>query len=268
MTYARAEALIQSEIFTDTIDRVDLLVGIVSNKRTSDVQIPLVKAYEGLKQTYPELVSAIAFCDSSHKTVLRESFLSAPCPIPRIYQATEMGHERKINSLFNLMHLAKRLQAKVVVALDGDLTSVKRTWIGRLADPILSGTADYTAPFYHSLKYDTPVTNIFGYPLFRALFGRRLRQPFFADRAFSRELNDYFLTNQKWPLDMPYAATEMTLAVLTINKKGRICQSFMATPRLSWQTSDLDIDTGVVFQEVAASLFTVAECFQDVWVSS
>jgi hypothetical protein len=165
------------------------------------------------------------------------------------------------------MNLAQRLKPKVIVALDGDLTSVKRTWIERLAQPIISGNADYTSPFSHSLKYDTPVSNVFGYPLFRALFGRRLRQPFFTDRAFSLELNDYFLANQNWPTDLPYAATEMTLAILAIKKKARICQSFMATPRLSWQNKPLDLSTGRAFAQVAQALFSLAETFPEVWLN-
>ncbi|MDR0620579.1 MAG: hypothetical protein LBJ61_01670 [Deltaproteobacteria bacterium] len=265
MTAVQAEALVQTEIFTDQIDRVDLLVGIVSNINTGNVEIPLVKAHEGLGLTYPNLSSAIAFCDSSQKPELKETFLGTPCPVPRIYQATEPGHPRKINSLFNLMRLAQRLRPKAIIALDGDLPSVKRTWIGRLAQPILCGSADYTSPFYHSLKYDTPVTNIFGYPLFRTLFGRRLRQPFHTDRAFSLELNEFFLSNENWPTDLPYASVEMTLSILAIMNKAKICQSFMATPRLSWQNRALDLTTGRAFRQIAKSLFALADTFQDVW---
>ncbi|MDR2367786.1 MAG: hypothetical protein LBF58_06720 [Deltaproteobacteria bacterium] len=267
MTVARAEALIQSEIFTDSLDRVDILVGIVSNKRTTDVKIPLVKSHEGLSQTYPQLTSAIAFFDSSLRPELKDIFLGTPCPVPRIYQATGPDHPRKIHSLFNLMRLAQRLRPKVIIALDGDLTSVKRTWIGRLAQPILTGNADYTSPFYHSLKYDTPVTNTFGYPMFRALFGRRLRQPFYTDRAFSLELNDHFLANHGWRQDLPYPSAEMTMSILAIMKKAKICQSFMATPRLSWQNQPLDLITGENFAKVAKSIFTLVGSFQDVWLN-
>jgi hypothetical protein len=267
MTKARNEAFIQSEIFSDSVDRADILIGIVSDARTADIQIPLVKSYEGLIQDYPGLSSAIAFCDSTRKEGLKDQFLGAPCPVPRIYQATESGHEKKITSLFNLMHLARRLKAKVVIALDGDLTSVKRTWISRLAQPIIAGNADYTAPFYHSLTFDTPVTNIFGYPMFRALFGRRIRQPFLTDRAFSGELNEHYLANRDWPLDLPYSATEMTLTILSITKKARICQSYMATPRLSWQSTPLDAGTGHQFRKVALSLFSLTDLFKDVWLN-
>jgi hypothetical protein len=142
MTVAKAEALIKTEIFTDQLDQVDILVGIVSNNLTNNVNIPLVKSYEGLELTYPQLSSVIAFLDSSQKPELKEAFLGAPCPVPRIYQATADGYPKKIYSFFNLMRLAQRLKPKVIIALDGDLASAKRTWISRLAQPILSGNAD------------------------------------------------------------------------------------------------------------------------------
>ncbi|MDR0354218.1 MAG: hypothetical protein LBJ64_00540 [Deltaproteobacteria bacterium] len=265
MTYSRAEASIETEIFTDPVDNLDVLVGLVSDGDTTDVHLPLTKAYEGLNLTYPRQNTAVACCDSSRLGDLRNSFLDSSCPLPRIYVSADHGRSAKINSLFNLMHLAKRLKAKVVVVLDADLQSVKRTWIGRLAEPICSGQADFTSPLYHSLKFDIPVTSIFGYPMFRAIFGRRLRQPFYTDRAFSQKLNERFLAYKNWPVDLSYQATELTMAVLAIADGGRFCQSFMAAPRMYWQNCQIGAETGLVFQDAAAAVFSAAENFPEVW---
>ncbi|MDR1050031.1 MAG: hypothetical protein LBP95_02930 [Deltaproteobacteria bacterium] len=265
MTYARPEARIGQEIITESADGLDVLVGIVADPQTGDVLYPLTKAHEGLALACPGQKTAVALCACSEGGRLREDFLAAPCPAPRIYQAAAPGAGSKVQNLFNLMFLAKRTGARAVIVLDADLPSVKRTWIARLAAPILSGQADYTAPFYHSLNFDTPVTNLYGYPMFRAVFGRRLRQPFYTDRAFSKELNDYFLSYEKWPTELPYAAAELTMAVLTVGRGARICQSFLATPRVHWQNSPLGLNAGADFRDIAGCLLPVVADFFGLW---
>ncbi|MDR1487698.1 MAG: hypothetical protein LBT62_06905 [Deltaproteobacteria bacterium] len=228
--------------------------------------MPLVKSYEGLTQTYPNHKGLIVCCDANSSDDTKDVFLNSPSPIPRVYLSTPPGDNLKIHCLFNLLHFAKRLKAKAIVALDGDLASVKRTWIGRLAEPILSGNASLTVPFYHALKFDTPVTNLLAYPLFRALFGRRLRFPFDTDRAFSWELNDLFLSYDRWPESENYQAAEMTMNLLAIANKARICQSFMATPRVNWQNRPVDPSMCAFFQHITGTFFDFVEAYPELWL--
>jgi hypothetical protein len=265
MTYSKAEALILSEISTDDVDRADILVGLTVDSHTADVRVPVTKACEGLRLSYPELSAAIALCDASGGETLKRAFFELDCPVPRMWLAGQTGETGKTRSFFNLLSLASRLKPRVVISLTADLASVKRTWISRLAQPVLAGQADYTAPFYHSLNFDIPVTSLFGYPLFRSIFGRRLRQPFYTDRAFSLELAERFLRDVSWPADLPFAASELNMAARTIDMGARICQSFMATPRLRWQNAPLGVCAGKDFLEVAFCLFTAVENTPDVW---
>ena len=248
------------------VDRVDLLVGLMARGGDDRIELPLVKAYEGLTQTYPELGSVVAYCGSDSYAASRKTFQELPSPVPKIWLGTAEGDLDRRHSLVNLMALAKRLQAKVILSVDADLSTVKRTWIGRLAEPIVKGQASLVAPFYHSLKFDTPVTNLLAYPLFRALFGRRLRQPFRADRAFSAELNEIFLAHEGWPEDRPWPMTEMTAALVAIKHGARICQSFMANPRVGPTLPPLDPESGRLFVDVCGPLFELVESHPDMWL--
>jgi hypothetical protein len=250
------------------VDRVDLLVGLLARGGDDRIELPLVKAHEGLTQTYPELESAVAYCGSESLGPSRKAFLELPSPVPKIFLGTAADDLDRRHSLVNLMRLARRLKARAVVAIDANLSTVKRTWIGRLAEPILKGRAALVAPFYHSLKFDTPVTNLLGYPLFRALFGRRIRRPFQADRAFSAELNDLLLDYGGWTDGRPWAMTEMTCSLVAIANGARICQSFMANPRIGPTIQPLDLKSGDLFAEVAGSLFEMIGLHPDLWLKA
>jgi hypothetical protein len=266
MNDSKAEACIDTVISTEKVEQADIVVGLFSYNSGDLIKLPLTKSYEGLTQTYPNLKGTIVCCDASSQDNTKEVFLSSLSPVPKVYLSTPPGDNSKLHCLFNLMHFAKSLKAKVIVALDGDLASVKRTWINRLSEPILSGNCSLTIPFYHSLKFDTPVTNLLAYPLFRALFGRRIRQPFDTDRAFSGELNESFLAFNRWPAAGTYQAAEMTMDLLAVAKGARICQSFMAAPRMNWQNRPLDLSTGIFFQQVTGSIFDLMEKFPELWL--
>ena len=52
--------------------------------------------------------------------------------------------------------------------------------------PILKGGYDFVAPLYARYKYDGTITNTVTYPLTRALYGHRIRQPIGGDFGVSR----------------------------------------------------------------------------------
>jgi hypothetical protein len=229
------------------------------------VALPLTKSFEGLKQTYPGLAGVVAYCAPEDYAAPRKAFLDLPSPATKVFLGAPAGPGARVLSLLNLMAYAKRVEAKCVLTIDANLATVKRTWIGRLAEPVLSGQAALTAPFYHSLKFDTPVTTLFAYPLFRALFGRRLRQPFRCDRAFSAGLNELLLAHDGWRPDGPYAMAEMTTSLVAIANGAKICQAFMGNPRVGAVMPPLDPTAASLFIEAAGSLFELVSLYPDLW---
>ena len=58
------------------------------------------------------------------------------------------------------------------------------------------------APLYHRHKFDGTITNGIVYPLTRALYGRRIRQPIGGDFGFSGELARVYLAKPVWGTDV------------------------------------------------------------------
>ena len=87
-------------------------------------------------------------------------------------------------------------------AVDSDLRSINPGWVGKLLGPIVRGEADYVAPLYLRDKHDGTITNTIAYPLARALYGLRVRQPIGGEFGFSASLARAFLEEADWSSDV------------------------------------------------------------------
>ena len=91
-------------------------------------------------------------------------------------------------ALRTIFEIADALEVQALVVVDSDLRSIVPEWIELLAGPILKGGYDFVAPLYARYKYDGTITNTVTYPLTRALYGHRIRQPIGGDFGVSGDL--------------------------------------------------------------------------------
>src|SRR6266576_2262360 len=85
------------------------------------------------------------------------------------------------------------LGARACAVVDSDLRSITPQWIGRLLTPITRGDVDYVTPLYARHKHDGTITNSVAYPLTRALYGLRVRQPIGGEFGLGADLASAFL---------------------------------------------------------------------------
>ena len=101
----------------------------------------------------------------------------------RYIMSTPPGVRGKGNNFQNLFRKVVELGAEAVVVVDADLKSITPQWIKHLGEPLFNEFG-YVAPLYVRHKYDGTITNSIAYPLTRALYGRRVRQPIGGDFGF------------------------------------------------------------------------------------
>ena len=89
------------------------------------------------------------------------------------------------------------LSAKAVIVVDADLRSITPLWIRNLGEPLFD-EYHFVSPLYVRHKYDGMITNNVAYPLTRALYGRRVRQPIGGDYGFSGELARIYAEGDAW----------------------------------------------------------------------
>ncbi|HET9598929.1 MAG TPA: hypothetical protein VFP65_25375 [Anaeromyxobacteraceae bacterium] len=130
----------------------------------------------------------------------------------------------------------------------------------RLLAPVLEEGFDLVCPCYASHRYEGVVTTGLVYPLTRALFGRRLRQPVADELAASRRLAEHLL-GEGWESD-PHAGGRLWLVTGALSAEYQVCQAWLGArpPRV-----EAGADLAVALARVVGLLFHEMRLHAPAW---
>ena len=196
------------------IGAADVLVGIPSYNNARTIGHVVRAAAAGLAKYFPDQRAVIvnsdggssdgtphvvaAADDTSPETILVRHPVSVVHKIVTPYY----GVPGKGSAFRTIFEIAQRLGARACVVVDSDLRSITPEWFELLLGPVLHDGFDYVSPLYSRHKYDGTITNAIVYPLVRALYGARIRQPIGGDFGFSGALAAHFLEHDVWDTDV------------------------------------------------------------------
>jgi hypothetical protein len=197
----------------------DIMVGIPSFKNAATIGHVTRAAQAGLVQYFPDskpvLVNADAGSPDGTGRVVVET--QPPDYVERILLVRPRNRLQRMSltypevdgvggkgaALRTIFQIADALGVEALVVVDSDLRSIVPEWIELLAGPILKGGFDYVTPQYQRYKYDGTITNTVTYPLTRALYGLRIRQPIGGDFGVSGDLVKHYLEQDDWTPEDP-----------------------------------------------------------------
>jgi len=253
----------ENEVNPEKIKKAEMVVCIPSYKEADSISYPVTQADKGLDQYFKENDSVIINCDNNSPDNTKQVFLDTPTKAPKIYLSTDPGVKGKGNNFRNLFKKVVDLGAKAVVVVDADLKSITPEWIKHLGEPLFEGFS-YVAPLYIRHKYDGTITNGIAYPMTRALYGRRVRQPIGGDFGFAGELSNVYLKSRTWDRAVANFGIDVWMTTLAINQKVQICQAFMGRPKIH-RTKDPGGDLGPMFRQVVGTIFAMMKEFESFW---
>jgi glycosyltransferase involved in cell wall biosynthesis len=253
----------QAEINPDNIEKAELVVCIPSYKEADSISYPTTQADKGLRKYFGDKTAVIINCDNNSPDNTGRAFLETPTQTPKIYLSTPPGVKGKGNNFRNLFEKVVNTKAKAVVVVDADLKSITPEWIKHLGEPLFEGFS-YVAPLYVRHKYDGTITNGIAYPMTRALYGRRVRQPIGGDFGFSGKLAGVYLQSGVWDEAVANFGIDIWMTTLAINQRVQICQSFMGRPKIH-RTKDPGAHLGPMFRQVVGTMFSMMKEFDTFW---
>jgi hypothetical protein len=261
----------------ERIGQADVLVGVPSfnNARTVGHVVRAVSA--GLAKYYPELSCVLVNSDggSSDGTpdaVLRTDTGQYPTllldhrhrPLHRVTTGY-VGVPGKGSAFRTIFRVAEQVSAKALALVDSDLRSITPEWIELLIEPVLRHGMDFVAPLYARHKYDGTITNGIVYPLTRALYGRRVRQPIGGDFGISGALASQLLrTPEAWETDVARYGIDVWMTTRAVAEGFKVCQSFLGAK--IHDTKDPGADLTAMFTQVVGTVFDLADRYHAVWV--
>lgn len=255
----------EKEVNPEKITQAEMVVCIPSYNEADSIAFPTKQASLGLAKYFSGKSAVIINCDNNSPDNTKQAFLNTPTDIPKMYLSTPPGLKGKGNNFKNLFEKVVELQAKAVVVVDADLKSITPEWIRHLGEPLFNDFT-YVAPLYVRHKYDGTITNGIAYPLSRALYGRRVRQPIGGDFGFCGELAKTYLESEIWDEAVANFGIDIWMTTLALAQGAQTCQSFMGRPKIH-RPKDPAASLGPMFREVVGTIFAMMKHFDKFWLN-
>lgn len=259
----------------DEIKQADILVGIPSynNARTISHVVKAVQA--GFAKYFPDRKCVLVNSDGGSTDGTMDIVQNTTV---EDYQSVLLSH--KVSPFFKLttpyhgipgkgsafrtiFEIANALDAKACAVVDSDLRSITPEWVELLLKPVIDNDFDYVAPLYHRHKYDGTITNSIVYPLTRALYGKRIRQPIGGDFGFSGRLAKFYLTKDVWETDVARFGIDIWMTTTAIANDFRVCQSFLGAK--IHDAKDPGADLSAMLYQVVSATFELMDTYFDAW---
>jgi glycosyltransferase involved in cell wall biosynthesis len=271
----------KSEILTADLQKklkelkeTDILVGIPSfnNARTIGHVVRAVEA--GLSKYFSNYKTILVNSDGGSTDgtmeVVRQASIDPDAILldqkPERFHKIAMpysGIPGKGSAFRTVFEIAKDLNAKACAVVDSDLRSITPEWIELLIKPVLEEEYDYVAPYYHRHKYDGTITNTIVYPMTRALYGKRIRQPIGGDFGFSGKLAAFYLTKDVWDTDVARFGIDIWMTTTAVANAFKVCQAFLGAK--IHDAKDPGADLSAMLYQVVSAVFDLMEEYAPVW---
>ncbi|MFH1336481.1 MAG: glycosyltransferase [Candidatus Zixiibacteriota bacterium] len=254
---------------------VDILVGIPSYNNSPTIPHVVRAVSAGLAKYFPKYHTLLVNSDGGSTDGTQElvkqttlddlDVLLMEHPLYPIHKIITpyQGIPGKGSAFRTIFSIASALDAKACAVVDSDLRSITPEWIELLIEPILFHGYDFVAPYYKRHKYDGTITNSIVYPLTRALYGKRIRQPIGGDFGFSGRLAQHYFNKKVYDSDIARFGIDIWMTTTAMADDFKVCQSFLGAK--IHQAKDPGADLSEMLVQVVGSVFFLMEEYYPVW---
>ena len=257
------------------------MVGIPSFKNAATIGYVVRAAQAGLVQYFPDLKPVLVNSDAGSPDGTGRVVIETEPPdyIEQILLVRPTNKLDRVSltypeidgvggkgaALRTIFEIAAALEVQALVVVDSDLRSIIPEWIELLAGPILKGGYDYVAPLYARYKYDGTITNTVTYPLTRALYGHRIRQPIGGDFGVSGDLVRHYLELDDWSEDISKFGIDIWMTTSALTGGFAVCQARLGAK--IHDPKDPGSDLGPMFRQVVGTILRLAATHPDHWLA-
>jgi hypothetical protein len=261
------------------LERADIMVGIPSFKNAATIGYVVRAAQAGLVQYFPDLRPVVVNSDAGSPDGTQRVVVDTEPPdyIERILLVRPVNKLSRVSltypeidgvggkgaALRTIFEIAAALEVQALVVVDSDLRSIVPEWIELLAGPIIKGGYDFVAPLYARHKHDGTITNTVTYPLTRALYGLRIRQPIGGDFGVSGDLVRQYLKSPGWTDEVSRFGIDIWMTTEAVTGGYAVCQTRLGAK--VHDPKDPGADLGPMFRQVVTTILRTAVRNADRW---
>ena len=263
------------------LERADIMVGIPSFKNAATIGYVVRAAQAGLVQYFPDLRPVVVNSDAGSPDGTGRVVIDTEPPdyVEKILLVRSSNKLNRVSltypeidgtggkgaALRTIFEMAAELEVQALVVVDSDLRSIGPEWIELLAGPILKGGYDFVAPLYARHKHDGTITNSVTYPLTRALYGHRIRQPIGGDFGVSSDLVKHYLATDDWTSEVSKFGIDIWMTTHAVTGGFAVCQARLGAK--VHDPKDPGADLGPMFRQVVSTILRLAVANAPRWRS-
>ena len=256
------------------VGEVDIVVGLPTHNNANTIapvlqaiqagilkcfpreRVVIINADGGSRDGTPELITGASIDDVSHAYKLHA--LRTLHAISTQYGPTPANGP----ALRTILASADLLRAKACAVVAPEASTIDPEWIARLVRPIYQENFDLVAPVYQRHKFEGLLLKQLVYPMMRAIYGWKIREPFASEYAFSGRLGSEFLAQNHWEDDARRAGPEICLTISALTGKFRTCQTFLGAKTTADRGS---ADLVAALRQTVGALFSSLEPNFAIW---
>lgn len=250
----------------------DVVVALTSYNDVRTIAAVTRAVVEGLSRYFGSSATRIVLADARSNDGTREAardaagpaaLVDVDCQVPAAFvEMPYHGYPGRAAALRAILQTVRRLGAGACAFLDAGLDEASPEWIERLIAPVVSGGFDYVSPLYARRVNDGAITKGIVYPMFRALYGTRLRQPAAGEFGCSARLVAHLLHQDFWDLEPAQVGIDLWLASAAVCDGFKCCEAPIGVRTAS---HDKPPDLSTTLAQIVGALFTDLERRVDVW---
>ena len=268
------ESILTDEFLRQLINvgEADILVGVPTYNNAATVGQVVQTIRAGLLKYFPRERAVIVNADGGSRdqtpdlvrgASINDAQVSSDIHALRTLHcisAEYPGEPATSTALRTILASADLLRASACAVVSPESTTIEPDWIERLLRPVYQGKFDFVTPLYRRHKFDGLLIRNLVYPMTRAFYGKRVKEPYASEFAFSGQLGSHFLGQEIWVHEAGRTGTEISFTIAAIAGGFRLAQTFLGTkPHLDARSADL---VAAMRQTVGALFWSLEPNFQ------
>jgi glucosylglycerate synthase len=167
-------------------------------------------------------------------------------------------------ALRTILSSSDLLRAKACAVVSPATSSASPEWVANLLRPAFRDSFDFVAPLYSRHKFQGLLARNLLYPMTRALFGRRIRELYSDEWAFSNRLGNYCLNEDVWHEEPVRSRPEAWMGISALTSDFRSCQVYLGEKPPPPDGAGPDLVE--VLRQTVGNLFWLLETHEQAWM--
>lgn len=257
------------------VGQVDILVGVPTLNNAATIQNVVKTIHVGLAKHFPRERTVIVITDGGSDDGTMDLVRSAPMADEELRGSTTLRTTHRVSSPHAgipgratgeriLFAAADLLQARAVVLVDPDLTSLTPDWVAELARPVWTNEADFVLPIHPRRRFDGSLLSQLVRPLLGAAYGRRLRSHLAGDFGLAGHFAARLVPNAIWDREPTRPVLDVWLVATALAEDLRLRETYLG-PCLH-ASSPTRVGLIELFEQVVGGTFASLDQHAGMWL--